>query len=1859
MSKAEQEVIARVVSGWRDNLINLTGTNRLLNFNVSKSSVISVKQPLFDEVLHRISTVSGMEFIPLREIEDEENESGESSAGQPSLSATNDNQSLFDSRLPLDRVLGERRLLGADLDKRKLSKVLRNLSNKSRQTYLDTGLQVLYLALGQLKWNEPEDPKGMKVSPLVLLPVDLHQASRKSPYVLTIDEFDPVINPALSLKLKLMETPLPELTEGTPAGIAEYLKEMDSFVRTQAGWSVNTDIVLSYFTFHKEAMYQDIEDNISAVLGSELVQALALSGTDHVTEEFLFSPVAEEDIDAADPPEKSFQVLNADASQRSAIQAASESKTFILDGPPGTGKSQTISNIIANEIALGKKVLFVSEKIAALEVVKNRLDEVGLASYLLELHSHKATRQTVAKELGYALKTRPTANGYMSESDSERLEADRLSLSSYAAAMNRVRESIGMSVHDAIGEVSLLVELPKVRGLSDSIPGLDAKQLSQIQAMSDRLASAWRPALEGDGFLWKGVTTERNLDVDLERALSAIAELQSLYDPYQLLATELNWAGPNSALHLSELLDLWETKLPRTPMSWLTSPDWSTVKGSVTDFNHVMSLIQSDQHELQAVVGDEWRVVAAIEFDSLPELSFKSIKRLKPAPSNAETAKVQQLTQWIADLNSMSGVLGALKERSEELSEELGLLAPNSFSDIRDALKVQELAVSEHRPEKSWLKTEVDSEVERGIARLKNCHEKLEKAQKQAEKTYMQSVLSLNPEELISRFANQHRGLRKMLSEYRTDKKSLREATQAGISTKAAVMHLPDAKAWLAATVSLNKAEEKYAPLIGPRYDGNATDWMALSTALDTARQIVKSARTVGLERLMENAGYGEQTNQKATAIAAACETELANWENLKERVLVPIGCEQLEESSLKSQEKWIASVVERLGHLLDSVTALSQAANKELTVTQVVAAARFAASLREYEQQFADQRESFAALLVEAYEGESTDRSLLNQKVEWAESIRQKANVGTEGAAGEATKPISEVAVEQLLESTPSYSLTQVFRHWEECRDVILNQFELEQQLELIAVFSDWGDVREILRAFIADDSGQQEWLTYQECMRDLRVLGFESALEDAREQGVSAEHIPKIMFRETLKPWIDHEMKNDKALRLHRHIERDELVKNFARLDHRLVDTNVAKIVELANEKRPSTNLGQAKVIQSQSELKRGHLPIRHLLGRTSIVTQALKPVFMMSPLSVSQFLDPSIRFDVVIFDEASQVMPEDAINCIYRADSFIIAGDDKQLPPTNFFDSTGFSESDDEEEGISAARDFESILSIAKGSGAFTNMTLKWHYRSRNEDLITFSNNRFYGSELITFPSSALKGPDVGVEYFHVPNGEYARGSARNNIIEARRVADRIEHHFDTRPNMSLGVIALSQAQASAIDLAKEELLDRRPDLESFFDESRLNGFFIKNLESVQGDERDVMIFSIGYGRDMHGKFTMNFGPMSGEGGWRRLNVAVTRARQRNEVVASFLPGDISATSNRSTNELRRYLDYALRGVAALGLEDTGSLGGEESPFEESVSGWLRSEGYEVTTQVGSSGYRIDMAINRPGHPGQFVLGIECDGAAYHSSKTARDRDRLREEVLVGLGWRLHRIWGTAWYRSRKDEQERLRQAVDAALDSPLDGLLPRPKSKTQTRVLVEDIQIPMGAIPPWVESYVKAKVTKPSHRIDPSLPDSVVHLAASVQHIVEVEGPVHVSVVEMRLREGWNINRIGTAIRGNMLEAIAIAIAKARVYRYGDFLVARPLNSVSEPLPTRMHMAETRREIAFIHDREIANTARRITREAAAIDRDELAVTTARYLGFIRLRQEAKIEIFRVINKLIRDGYLLERGDQLIFNDPGSP
>jgi len=401
--------------------------------------------------------------------------------------------------------------------------------------------------------------------------------------------------------------------------------------------------------------------------------------------------------------------------------------------------------------------------------------------------------------------------------------------------------------------------------------------------------------------------------------------------------------------------------------------------------------------------------------------------------------------------------------------------------------------------------------------------------------------------------------------------------------------------------------------------------------------------------------------------------------------------------------------------------------------------------------------------------------------------------------------------------------------------------------------------------------------------------------------------------------------------------------------------------------------------------------------------------------------------MQFDLIVFDEASQILPEDAVGAIYRGKQLVVTGDNQQLPPTTFF-SQGADDGGEEEETPL----FESILDACLGAGVPQKM-LRWHYRSQHEHLIAFSNECFYDGRLVTFPSASLQDAALGVQLHHVADGVYDRGGRRDNPREAQAVAQFVLDHFRKTPDKTLGVIAFSYAQMDAIEDEIERRLREQTDLEQFFHGDRLEGFFVKNLETVQGDERDVILLSVGYGRDAEKKIELNFGPLNREGGERRLNVAVTRARQRLIVVSSIRARDINlgGSQARGLAHLRLYLDFAERGIDALqpDAETPAPLTG----LHEDVMRELKKLGFDSAAMIGCGQCRLDIGVRDPKQASRFVLGIEFDGAGYAQGQAARDRERLRPEVLTRLGWRLHRIGAPDWIARKEEELARLREAL----------------------------------------------------------------------------------------------------------------------------------------------------------------------------------------------------------------------------------
>lgn len=443
--------------------------------------------------------------------------------------------------------------------------------------------------------------------------------------------------------------------------------------------------------------------------------------------------------------------------------------------------------------------------------------------------------------------------------------------------------------------------------------------------------------------------------------------------------------------------------------------------------------------------------------------------------------------------------------------------------------------------------------------------------------------------------------------------------------------------------------------------------------------------------------------------------------------------------------------------------------------------------------------------------------------------------------------------------------------------------------------------------------------------------------------------------------------------------------------------------------------------------------HLPIRQLLKRSGAALQALKPCFMMGPLSAAQYLEHgSLEFDLVVMDEASQLRPEEALGVIARGKQLVIVGDPKQLPPTRFFDK--IMEEEEEEEGANIFEGSESILDICQQL-FHPVRTLRWHYRSQHESLIAFSNHHFYNGGLVFFPSPFNKSNRLGIKFRYLKNGVYEN---RRNINEATRLVDSVFEHILKYPEESIGIVTLNQTQRDLVDDLLEKKLfnsDAVLKYKEYWEKEEMP-LFVKNLENVQGDERDVIFISTTFGKGVNtSKVRQNFGPISRPDGWRRLNVLFTRARRKIELFTSMLPEDIviDEQTPRGTKALRDYLYFANNNILYSGTPTGREV---DSDFELSVKDVLESKGYEVVPQLGVAGYFVDLAVKNPERLGEFMAAIECDGASYHSSKSARDRDRIRQEILESLGWkdRIYRIWSTDWFYNPRHETERLLEFLE---------------------------------------------------------------------------------------------------------------------------------------------------------------------------------------------------------------------------------
>ena len=694
---------------------------------------------------------------------------------------------------------------------------------------------------------------------------------------------------------------------------------------------------------------------------------------------------------------------------------------------------------------------------------------------------------------------------------------------------------------------------------------------------------------------------------------------------------------------------------------------------------------------------------------------------------------------------------------------------------------------------------------------------------------------------------------------------------------------------------------------------------------------------------------------------------------------------------------------------------------------------------------------------------------------------------------------------------------------------------------------------------------------------------------------------------------------------------VQHEYKIKRFRELDLASLKHAQTKLAAQVWAQKPNINQpGEMAVLRAEINKKRRHLPIRQLIHQAGRAIQQIKPVFMMSPMSIANFLPPGrIEFDVVIFDEASQVKAVDAFGAILRGKQVVVVGDTRQMPPTDFFGREMDIDDDD-----NTTADIESILSMFKVAGC-SERYLRWHYRSRHESLIAVSNAEFYDNKLVIFPSAGSNPLASGIRFDHLPHSVYDRGRTRTNKEEAKAVARAVIEHALTHPTLSLGVAAFSVAQRDLIVVEVELLRRLTPEAEAFFSSHPNEPFFVKNLENIQGDERDAIFISIGYGRNETGKVAKEFGPLNKDGGHRRLNVLITRAKMVMRVFCNFRADDLEldADAKHGVRALKNFLKFA----ETLQLEVAHETGKDiDSPFEAQVIEALRELGYKVEPQVGTAGYFIDMAVRHPDRPGRYLLAIECDGATYHSSRSARDRDRLRQGVLEGLGWTFHRIWSTDWFRNRQQEVNRVVEAIKAAKAAADREQKPAPTIPAPVEHLITRGEPVKPGDTKFSKPYVKVRLEAVTHQ--QLHQTSLDQLGGMIKRIVSAESPVHRDEVTKRLMEAYNVVRAGSRITSTVQEAIAQCLARRLFEVRGDFLYEG--GAVHVRVRDRSAFATADRKIEWVAPEEIDAALLESIRLGFSLSAEDAVAAVIEMLGFGRATQRIAGAVEERLNALIK-------------------
>jgi very-short-patch-repair endonuclease/tRNA isopentenyl-2-thiomethyl-A-37 hydroxylase MiaE len=1520
------------------------------------------------------------------------------------------------------------------LTAKELEKRLKSIWDKYRGHQREMGLHTLFLVFGFVEWFEDDSSDVPLHAPLLLLPVQIDRKVRYGRYEYRLggtgEEIE--LNIALVEKMRQLGLELPKLRHDEKP--ESYFIRVEEVLKKGRRLFLRRFATIAVLPFPRMVLWKDLDpENWSDGAFADhhllpvLVSARSSQGPGAVSRTL--------DLDDPEVARRAPPLIQpADASQHSALIEIAEGKSIAIEGPPGTGKSQTITNMIAAVVRDGKRVLFVAEKQAALKVVADRLRHAGLGPLILELHSDSADRSAVYASLRKLRNARAQHKAKQDETTSLQLARERL-----AAKRDLLRRYLSL-IRTKLGRLEKSAHWLAWRQIRLN----SEKSSGSLDAISRR----WQPK-EPDQLTPAALQTARERLETFAKALAAIdadaadgqrtlwceaAKLDPFDQQRQLAAAKRLAAAARSIAEAMDALAEFELGLP----SWNGDLEGAAKQlsslegfGAIPEAVALSAIRHQDTARALLSRQTRWRQMAG------------RLERDVRQPSQIPVDEAERLSAALHRLGRVADTYADLVARQSKLEDVARRLAgaQQEWKSLLEGLNLTDSLNVMDLHQITAILVELDDQPRAVKALL---HENLvddlvvvmigeERARADALKAercglvdhLTEAALALPPETIDNMTALiESTGVigRIFGGRYRAAKGNavalFNSAPQERLEMVSFLRGLAaHIRAWNNFTAD-SPAEAVFPSIL---WRGAESDWDALQQACDklasAAHHLSSGSKLMALNRWL---ALGSRERGHLASSAGALTEALSVSASLGFGDMAASElCEHV--ASVKADCDVAIEALEHLDALPGAVLTGDDNVVDRLEIMQAAAS--------EFIRLSSDDTFGWAG---------SIDQSL--EELARALAIRDhiadsEGPIDVLSSLSQADTPAARL--DALIAACPGY--LDALDEWRLANDGL----QQTAGLSLARVASPearWPEVVRILEALAADETGAKlaaDLLRYRLGLEEIDCLPFARASLSGEVPG---SELPDLYELLNIKALLQSYLGGDggELARLGG-LTLEGARQAFVNIDKELQGLEAKSILEArlidqppyGNDSGPKSTWTELALIENELSLKRPRTPLREVTQRAGGALQILKPIWMMSPTSAAQYIQPNtLEFDLLVVDEASQMRPEFAVSALLRGKQFVVVGDANQLPPTDFFAVSDDDGDGRDEDGSEKLRvDTESILDLANARLRHRRR-LKWHYRSQHESLIQFSNREFYDRDLVVFPSPTVEDDLLGVKYVYI-GGTY---EASINEAEAKTIVEEAFALMCRYPERSIGIATMNAKQTELIKNEFDRLVLESPDVKTYVDNyaGTIDEFFIKNLENVQGDERDIILISTVYGPDKNGVVMQRFGPMNRDVGWRRLNVLVTRAKLSTRIFTSLRPGDIKVTetSSRGLIAFRNYLTYASKGAH----HDNAPGGEPDSDFEIFVADALRAAGYEVVPQVGVDGFRIDIGVRHPEFAGGFIAGVECDGASYHSGLTVRDRDRIRQTVLEQMGWNIYRVWSTDWFADPSRQTAKLLAQLD---------------------------------------------------------------------------------------------------------------------------------------------------------------------------------------------------------------------------------